>query len=105
MTTGVRRPEPIRFTDLAARSSPEAARPIRDGLADYGATLELTPQAMLSAAAERTGLDDGDPAFRERLDVLLCTSLREEAGLSDAGVAVAFEQLVGTWSIACGSRR
>ena len=26
---------------------------------------------------------------------MLCTSLREEAGLSDAGVAVAFEQLVG----------
>ena len=95
MTTGVRRPEPIRFTDLADPVFPEAARPIRDGLAGYGATLELTPQAMLSAAAERTGLDDfGDPAFRERLDVL-CTSLREEAGLSDAGVAVAFEQLVG----------
>lgn len=95
MTTGVQRPEPIRFTDLAHPVFPEAATPIREGLAAYGATLELTPAAMLSAAAERTGLDDfGDPAFRERLDVL-CASLREEAGLSDAGVAVAFEQLVG----------
>ncbi|HNA51613.1 MAG TPA: sulfotransferase, partial [Mycobacterium sp.] len=81
MTTGVQRPKPIRFTDLADPVFPAAATAIRDGLAGYGATLELAPQAMLSAAVERTGLDDfGDPAFRERLDVL-CTSLREEAGL------------------------
>ena len=95
MTTGVRRPEPIRFTDLGRPGLPGGGEADPRRLAGYGATLELTPQAMLSAAAERTGLDDfGDPAFRERLDVL-CTSLREEAGLSDAGVAVAFEQLVG----------
>lgn len=95
MTTGVRRPGPIRLTDLADPVYPEAAMPMRDGLAAYGAMLELTPQAMLSAAIERTGLDDfGDSAFRERLDVL-CASLREEAGLSAVGVAVAFEQLVG----------
>ncbi len=95
MTTGVQRPKPIKFTDLPRPVFPEAAMPMREGLAAYGATLELTPQAMLSVAAERTGLDDfGDPAFRERLDVL-CASLREEAGLSDTGVAVAFEQLVG----------
>lgn len=95
MTTGVRRPAAIRFTDLANPVYPEAAKPMLEGLAVYGATLELTPLAMLSAATERTGLDDfGDPAFRERLDVL-CASLSEEAGLSDVGVAVAFEQLVG----------
>lgn len=95
MTTGVQRPKPIKFTDLARPVFPAAAMPMREGLAAYGAALELTPEAMLSAAAERTGLDDfGDPAFRERLDVL-CNSLREEAGLSDTGVAVAFEQLVG----------
>ncbi|WP_234796836.1 aminotransferase class I/II-fold pyridoxal phosphate-dependent enzyme, partial [Mycolicibacterium porcinum] len=46
--------------------------PHRDvDLAGYGANLDLTPDALLTAAAERTGLDDfGDPAFRERLDVL-----------------------------------
>lgn len=68
---------------------------MREALAGYGAILELTPAAMLAAAAERTGLDDfGDPAFRERLEVL-CAALRAEAGLSDVGVAMVFEQLVG----------
>ena len=95
MTAGVARPKPIRFTDLADPVYPEAAWAMREALAGYGAILELDPQALLAAATERTGLDDfGDPAFRERLDVL-CASLRAEAGLSDVGVAVAFEQLVG----------
>ncbi len=95
MTTGAERPKPVRFTDLAHPVFPEAARPMRAALADYGAVLELTPEAMLTAASERTGLDRwGDNDFRERLDVL-CWSLREEAGLSDVGVAVVFEQLVG----------
>ncbi|OCB59275.1 hypothetical protein A5722_05760 [Mycobacterium vulneris] len=91
----MRRPAPIRFDDLSDPVYPPAAQPIRDGLAGYGANLDLTPAALLTAAAERTGLDDfGDTAFRERLDVL-CTALRDEAGLSDTGVAIAFEQLVG----------
>ncbi|WP_083211335.1 sulfotransferase family protein [Mycolicibacterium porcinum] len=95
MTTSMRRPAPIRFDDLSDPVYPPAAQPIRDGLAGYGANLDLTPDVLLTAAAERTGLDDfGDPAFRERLDVL-CTALRDEAGLSDTGVAIAFEQLVG----------
>lgn len=95
MTTSMRRPAPIRFDDLSDPVYPPAAQPIRDGLAGYGANLDLTPAALLTAAAERTGLDDfGDTAFRERLDVL-CTALRDEAGLSDTGVAIAFEQLVG----------
>ncbi len=95
MTAGVTRPAPIRFTDLADPVYPAAALPMREALAGYGAILELTPAAMLAAAAERTGLDDfGDPAFRERLEVL-CAALRAEAGLSDVGVAMVFEQLVG----------
>ena len=68
---------------------------MREALAGYGAMLHLDPDAMLATATERTGLDDwGDPAFRERLEVL-CTALRDEAGLSDTGTAVVFEQLVG----------
>ena len=68
---------------------------MREALAGYGAMLQLDPEAMLATATERTGLDDwGDPGFRERLDVL-CTALRDEAGLSDTGTAVVFEQLVG----------
>lgn len=95
MTTSMQRPAPIRFDDLAEPVYPPAAQPIREGLAAYGANLELDPAALLTAATERTGLDDfGDPAFRERLDVL-CTALRDEAGLSDTGLAIAFEQLVG----------
>lgn len=89
------KPEPVRLDDLAAPLFPEAALPLREMLATYGATLELTPEALLATASERTGLSDfGDPAFRERLD-LLCAALQTEAGLSDAGVAVVFEQLVG----------
>lgn len=88
------RPAPIRLADLADPVYPAAAQPIRDGLAAYGATLRLQPEEILAAAEQRTGLNNwGDPAFRERLDVL-CTALRDEAGLSDTGVAVAYEQVV-----------
>lgn len=95
MTAGVQRPAPIRFDDLTHPVYPPAAQPIRDGLAAYGANLELNPATLLATATERAGLSDfGDPAFRERLDVL-CTALRDEADLSDTGVAITFEQLVG----------
>ena len=95
MTAGLERPKPIRFTDLANPVFPDAAKPMREALAGYGSILELTSEALLATASERTGLDDwGDDSFRERLDVLT-GSLREETGLSDVGVAVVFEQLVG----------
>jgi hypothetical protein len=91
----VTRPAPIHLTDLADPVFPQAARPMREGLASYGATLELTPEALLQAAIERTGLDDwGDPVFREHLEVL-CKSLREQTDLSEVGLAMTFEQLVG----------
>lgn len=89
------RPPSITFTDLSAPVYSEDARAIREGLAGYGATLTLTPQALREAAVARTGLDEfGDDDFAERLDVL-CESLRTEAGLGDTGTAVVFEQLVG----------
>lgn len=95
MTADVQRPKPIKFTDLADPVFPEAAQPIREALAGYGSILELTSDALLASATERTGLDNwGEDSFRERLDVLTA-SLREEAGLSDVGTAVVFEQLVG----------
>ncbi|OYN76485.1 sulfotransferase family protein [Mycolicibacterium sphagni] len=95
MTLGVQRPKPIRLTDLANPVFPEAAQPMREALAGYGSILQLNSEALLAAAAERTGLDGwGDDGFRDRLDVLT-GSLREETGLSDVGVAVVFEQLVG----------
>ena len=74
---------------------PDAAQPMREALAGYGSVLELTSEALLATATERTGLDGwGDDSFRDRLDVLT-GSLREETGLSDVGVAMVFEQLVG----------
>ncbi|SBS70722.1 conserved hypothetical protein [uncultured Mycobacterium sp.] len=95
MTAGLERPKPIRFTDLANPVFPQAARPMREALAGYGSILQLTSEALLATASERTGLDRwGDDSFRERLDVLT-GSLREETGLSDVGIAVVFEQLVG----------
>ncbi len=85
----------IRLTDLADPIYPAAAAPLREGLAGYGATLQLTPEVLCQTAIQRTGLSDwGSPGFTERLDVL-CASLRDEAGLSDAGTAIAYEQLVG----------
>lgn len=88
------RPPDIRLTDLADPVYPAEAQPIRGGLATYGATLRLQAEEMIAAAEQRTGLNNwGDPGFRERLDVL-CASLRDEAGLSDTGVAVAYEQVV-----------
>lgn len=89
------RPGPIRLDDLADPVFPEAAVPMRAGLAGYGAGLQLSPAALLQAATERTGLDNwGDSGFRERLDVL-CESLVAEADLSGVGRAMVFEQLVG----------
>ena len=94
MTTA-ERPASIHLTDLSAPNYPPASQPMREGLAGYGATLDLTPEALLQSAIDRAGLDDwGDPAFRERLDVL-CDSLTGQADLSDVGTAMAFEQLVG----------
>jgi hypothetical protein len=87
------RPADIRLTDLADPVYPVEAQPIRYRLAAYGATLRLQSEDLIAAAEQRTGLNNwGEPAFRERLDVL-CASLRNEAGLSDTGVAVAFEQV------------
>lgn len=89
------RPGPIRLDDLADPVFPEAAGPMRAGLAGYGAGLQLSPAALLQAATERTGLDNwGESGFRERLDVL-CESLVAEADLSGVGRAMVFEQLVG----------
>lgn len=89
------RPGAIRLADLANPVFPEAAAPMREGLAGYGTILQLTPEALLHAATERTGLDKwGDSGFRERLQVL-CGSLVAEADLSGAGRAIAFEQVVG----------
>ena len=93
MTTS--RPAPVRLDDLARPRYPEASRPMREGLAAYGATVELTPATLMADASGRTGLNGwGEANFRDRLE-LLCQSLRTEAGLSDTGAGVVYEQLIG----------
>ena len=89
------RPAPVRIDDLAAPVFPDEVQPVLALMADASTSLSLEPDALLEAAATETGLDDfGDPAFRERLDVL-CLALRTEAGLGPAGVTSAWAQLVG----------
>lgn len=54
----------------------------------------LEPDALLAAARDQTGLDDfGGTSFLEPLEVL-CTALREEAGLSLYGLTAQYIQLV-----------
>ena len=89
------RPTSIRLDDLAApRFNPEI-RQIFDALAEQGLAIALDPGGIMKAAVEQAGLDDfGDPSVEDRLR-LLCRALDEEAGLSDAGVAMTHAQLVG----------
>jgi Sulfotransferase family len=85
MTTA--RPAPVRIDDYAnPRFSPDVLA-IHEAVAPMAAELRLEPEPMLDAARAETGLSAGldDPAFLERLDVLL-TGLRDEAGLSPFGV-------------------
>jgi hypothetical protein len=87
------RPAAVAIDDLAAPRFPASAVPIRDAMAEMGATLVLEPEALMMAAVEQAGVDDfGDAGFRERLDVL-CRALAEDVVLSPAGRAAAFVQL------------
>jgi hypothetical protein len=89
------RPASVRIEDLAApRFAPEV-EPVMKMMADFGATLSLTPDALMAAAVEQTGLDDfGDPGFLPRLESL-CVALHKESGYGPNGVAAAFAQLTG----------
>jgi hypothetical protein len=88
------RPPPVALDDLADPRFPDDVAPILDAMAAAAEGLELTPAALMAAASDGTGLDDfGDLTFVGRLDVL-CTALREEAGLSPAGTVSLHTQLV-----------
>jgi Sulfotransferase family len=93
VTAGTR-PPPVVLDDLADPRFPDDVAPILDAMAAAAEGLELTPAALMAAASDATGLDDfGDLGFVGRLDVL-CTALREEAGLSPAGLVSLHTQLV-----------
>src|SRR6185436_15672943 len=84
----------IYIDDLASPRFPPDVEPIRSAMTAMGGDLHLEPDELLAAAVDQTGLDDfGDDRFRVPLGVL-CTALVTEAGLSPAGVAGAWLQLV-----------
>lgn len=80
-------PSTITIDDLDAPRLPQRVRDMLDRLAFLAQTPPpLRPDALMEAASEASGLSDfGDPWFTEGLEVL-CTALREEAGLSSFGV-------------------
>ncbi|MEX0873513.1 MAG: sulfotransferase [Actinomycetota bacterium] len=87
------RPEAVTIEDLTEPTFPAEAQPIREAMAEMGASIQIEPDTMRDAAMQSTGLDDfGDPGYGERLDVL-CRALRTEAGLSSSGRATIFTQL------------
>jgi len=95
VATSDMRPEPLRIVDLdEPLFAPEIADMMRAG-GEVGASIELTPDALMSQARAETGLDDFgfDPTFVERVDTLLC-ALRDEANLSAFGKVTTSVQLV-----------
>jgi hypothetical protein len=89
------RPDAVVLDDLAAPRFTTEIEQLRSSLVEVAPACPLEPEALLEAAVSQTGLDDfGDPAFRERLEVL-CLALRTEAGFSPAGQVGAYTQLVG----------
>jgi len=87
------RPAPVTIEDLADPQFPAESVPIREAMAEMGASIVIEPNALREAAAAQTGLDDfGDRSYEERLEVL-CKALRDEAGLSAAGRTTTFTQL------------
>jgi Sulfotransferase family len=93
--TTAERPPPIALDDLARPVFSADARAILDLMEEAGATMELDPAALMATARTETGLTDFGPTdFVERLDIL-CTALREEAGLNGAGVLAQSTLLTG----------
>jgi len=84
----------VRIDDFAAPQFSPEVREVLAGIEPLGEQVELTPAALMDQARAETGLSDfGADDFVERLDVY-CTSLREEAGLSNVGRFNNQQQLV-----------
>jgi len=88
-------PAPIRLDDLAAPRFSDEARAVLDAGAALADDVELTPERLRADALERAGgaTAFGPDGWQEPLEVL-CTSLRDEAGLSRFGVVSMHAQLV-----------
>ena len=71
------RPPPIAINDLAQRQCTEEANSVLDLVVEVGAILSFQPDALMTSAVERSGLDDFGPEdFVNRLDIL-CRFLRD----------------------------
>ena len=80
------RPPPIALDDLARPRFPEDVEPILALMSEAGAAMTLDPETLVAEAVDQTGLADfGAPDALGRLDQL-CTALRHEARLNNAGV-------------------
>jgi hypothetical protein len=90
------RPADVHITDLTAPTFDPEIAVVRTMMSDVATTLTLTPEAIIADASTQTGLEDlGDDWFREPLSVL-CTALRDEAGLSPAGLTNTYVMLVNS---------
>jgi hypothetical protein len=84
----------VALDDLASPHFDAGTEAILAAMAEMAPSCPLEPEALCQAASEQTGLDDfGDPSALERLAVL-CTALRDEAGLSGPGVVSLHSQLL-----------
>jgi hypothetical protein len=84
----------VHLDDLAEPRFCAEARQVLDAMAAMAGACPLEPAALMDAAVADTGLSEfGDPAFTEPL-ALLCTSLRDEAGLSPYGQTALYVQYV-----------
>jgi Sulfotransferase family len=90
------RPAPVRITDYRDPIFEPAIAEIRDSVAPFADTLELSTDALAAQASAELRLDDfgGDGSWRDRLDVLTA-ALRDEAGLSPFGKLNNHAMLVG----------
>ncbi len=80
--------------DLAAPTFGPEAQAILTAMAEMAPACPIDPAVLCRLAEEQTGLSDfGDRGALDRLD-LYCRALREEAGLSPAGVVSLHTQLL-----------
>jgi hypothetical protein len=95
----VSRPAPVRITDLAAPGFPAATVPIREAMAEMGATVQLREDALLADAVAQTGLedfgDDLDDGWWRTPFSLLVRIHRDAPQLSAAGRLATYAQFVG----------
>ena len=90
------RPDAVRITDYRNPQFAPAVAEIRDAVAPFAESLDLSTDSLAAQAQAELRLDDfgGDGSWRERLDVLT-GALRNEGGLSPFGKMSNHAMLLG----------